>query len=175
MTETAQAAPPVTIASAHSALPKPVLVATTQPRKIRESRFQRAEHVRTIWTASVDAGTPFDDILKTEFWGHIVGPKNLQVGDQIEVYPDEGHYFALLYVRKIGPQTAGVEILFKVEFDGGSEVSEDNDGRFTIDYRGRVQKHAVIRNSDKQVLKAEFGSKVEAEAWLRDYKKALRR
>src|SRR5690349_16586133 len=100
-----------------------VQAAPVQEKKyhLKEARFKRAENERTIWTATVEAGIPFEDVLKPEFWAHIASkmynpPHRTGWGDRIEVYPDDMTYYAELFVHDAGPNWAKVSVLQKHDF-----------------------------------------------------------
>jgi hypothetical protein len=142
--------------------------------RIRESDLKRAEHERTIWAAKVAVGTPFEEVLKPEYWSHTAGPKKMQAGDRIELYPDEGHYYAELYVRDVGPQWAKVHLRFKDDFDVSEARQDEGDADFYVKFLApRTTKWSVIRRADNQVMHSGEISRADAEIWLQNYRKAL--
>jgi hypothetical protein len=142
--------------------------------RIKESRFMRAEHENTVWAATVDAGTPFDEVLKPDYWSHIAGPKKLRAGDKIEIYPDEGHYYALLYVRDVGPQWAKVHVISKTDFDLSEARQDERDADFYVEFKApRTTKWCVVRRADKEIMHSGEVSRADAEIWLQNYRKAL--
>ena len=61
------------------------------------TRWQLGEFLNNRHSVSPAAGTPFEDLLRPEFWANIV---RMAPGDIIEVRPEDQSYFAELYVLK---------------------------------------------------------------------------
>lgn len=150
-------------------------VAVMEPRyRLKESRIKRAEFDNTVWAVAIEANTPYAKLFEPEFWANITVARNMKIGDELKIFPDEGHYFARLYVRDVGPKWAKVAELYKVEFEGAQLTSgEEVASGFKIEYRGRVDKHAVIRTKDNEVVHRGANSPADAQTWLREYSKAL--
>jgi hypothetical protein len=133
--------------------------------KLPYAEFQQAEYVRHIWLATPEAGTKPEDLVKPEYWTHVL--KKLQKGDFIEVTAAEGDWLAKLYIRAV--TTAGVVVhMFPVEYIGkpAAKISDD----YLVQLAGK-HKWRVIRNSDKVEMVKLLDTREIAEAWLIDYLK----
>lgn len=143
--------------------------------RLKESRIKRAEYDNTVWAVALEAGTPYEEVFKPEFWSNVTVARNMKIGDEIKLFPDEGHYFARLYIRDVGRMWAKVAELYKKDFDGAQTTAgEDaviND--FIVKYQGRVNKHVVIRVKDNQMLQSGFNSVADAQTWIVEHRKAL--
>ena len=150
------------------------------PPKLAAAQLQPAEHARMVWVALPAAGTPFDAILKPEYWAHVA--KALKAGHEIVVRPPEGHYYATLLVRDAGALWAKVAVLHKHEFNkpeaaaeaagaGADAVAPDTDG-FEIRPVGGLG-YCVVRLSDKQRVYEGGKTKADAARWLQEHLAAV--
>lgn len=144
--------------------------------KVHANRFKSAEFRRNIWDAIPEAGTPFDDLLKPEYWAHVAA--NLRPWDRIEVRAEDGSYYAELLVRDAGRLWAKVECLRKHDLgaDTGQVPDVVADVTYSVQWRGPHSKHAVMRergNGAKEVLRDQFETREAAEAWKADHMKAM--
>lgn len=144
--------------------------------KLHASRFKSAELVRLVHDIVPEAGTPFEDILKPEYWAHVA--QSLRPWARIEVRAEDGSYFAELLVVNCGRLWAKVAVLRKVDLgDMASEAVPANpDPSFSVMWRGPHAKHAVMRlgkAGGKEVLREGFETKDEAATWMADHIKAL--
>lgn len=131
-------------------------------RKIHPSRFKLATHVRNVWSIVPEDGTAYEEILEPSYWTHIA--ERLRPNDRIEVFAEDGSYFAELIVRSSTRLSAKVQELRKVqlgEVEGASPMSG-----FDVMWRGPHHKHAVIRLKDKVPLQTGFDTREAAVAWL---------
>jgi hypothetical protein len=151
--------------------------APIKPRyRVRESKIRRAEFDNTVWGATIAADTPFDEVLKPDYWANVSGPLKMKAGDEIKIYPEEGHYFATLYVRDVGPLWVKVAVLHKIEFEKLDVESHDVNPNYRIEFRGaRSARFCVIRSSDGFAVKEGLASRGEASIWLNEHLKALAR
>ncbi|MBA2707820.1 MAG: hypothetical protein H0U59_08470 [Gemmatimonadaceae bacterium] len=141
--------------------------------RLKESRINRAEFGNTVWSIDVDANTPFEEVLKPEYWANVAGPRKLKIGDKIDVYPEEWHYFATLLVRDVGALWAKVEKLEKYEFETLAQDDGASDD-FRIEFKApRTTKWCVVRASDNHLVQTGMASRHDAQIWLTNYRKAL--
>jgi hypothetical protein len=138
---------------------------------LKDSRMRPAEYARTVYFVVPETGTPFADVLTPEYWTHVAG--KLKALDRIEVFPEEGNYFAELLVTFSSNNTVRVKELMHVDFD--AEEMGDDEHEFEIKWSGPLARWRVIRKSDKAVLVEgdEVATRPLAEDWLRNYKRAL--
>jgi hypothetical protein len=132
-----------------------------------EPKCKEASYARNIWCAVPDAATPFEDILKPEFWAHVAF--KMKPTDRIEVNAEDGAYFAELMVIDAGKAYAKVALMRKVEFTK-HEVAADSD-EFTVTHNPH-KKWRVIRVADKTVMAEELPTKADGLAWIANHKKA---
>lgn len=135
-----------------------------------ESRFMTsAEYKAPIVWYCPEAGTPFEHLLRPEYWASI---KKLQTNAHIYVDAEDGSYWAELKVLKVGQGYAKVMALRHVELSAAGADPTVPDG-YEIQFRGPIVKHRVIRLKDGHVLKQGLDTEDEARAWLRDHKRLL--
>lgn len=143
-------------------------------RKLTAPRFKNAEYERTIWQASIEAGVPFEDVQKPEFWGHVA--ENLKPLARIEVIAEDLSYFAELIVIDCDRLWAKTQVLRFVDLR--SDVAEDllpaMSSGFKVEYKGPTKKHVVIRLADNEIVQEGIATKAEANAWVAEHLKALR-
>jgi hypothetical protein len=140
--------------------------------KLRESQIARIEQRRTTYHADVPAGVAYENLLKPEFWAHVA--QKLRPGDFIFAEAEDGTFIAELYVRNAGHNWATVFEIMHHDFEELTSIGDETIPGFEIKWRGRVQKHVVVRLSDGQIMTQGLSLKQEAVAWLADYAKSLK-
>lgn len=146
----------------------------TLPRyRVKEAQVQRFEFENTVWSVSVDTGVPFDEILKPEFWANVVNPKNMKIGDKLDVRPNDASWWALLLVRDCGSVWAKVGVIQKVDFDVQTSSGDDSVPGFHVEWQGLGNKHVVIRDKDNVVVAKGFKTKPEAQIAMIEHTKAI--
>lgn len=131
-------------------------------RKIHPSRFREAEVSRNVWVVVPEHDTSFEDLLQPSYWAHIA--EKVRPTDRIEVYAEDGSYFAELIVRTSTRLSVSVALLRKVDLETQIEMSSD-DG-FEVKWRGPYMKHSVIRSKDGASVQTGFDTKEAAIVWL---------
>lgn len=161
MADAATAPAPVAAATA--------AVAPTKRRKLPESRMNIAEALRTRHVVVPEAGTDFAELADPLYWAHVA--RKLRPGDMLEIHPEDGGYFAELIVRAVEGNGRGAKVaaLRHVKLDAVANSAED----YRVEWKGQMQKHAVVRVRDKEVMQGGFGTKDEAMAWLAANGKSL--
>lgn len=137
--------------------------------KLTASRCKQAEFTRTLWSVYAEQNTPFDEVTKPEFWAHVAA--KLKPMDRIEVFEESGKYWAELMVLSTGKMMAKVAVLRKIDLQEPTAPEMDM-VEYEVNWGGPHKRHRVVRKSDKEVIKDEFGTKEEAQAWLADHLKA---
>lgn len=138
---------------------------------LKPNRFELTEHANQDKTITVEEGTKFDDVLKSEFYAN-VAPLLIPY-DRIRVRTDTGAWYAELLVLSCGRNWAKVKKLFYMELateDTDMGTAED-DAEYKVCFRGPNLKHSVIRVADKSVLKEGCETNAEAKIWLAEYLK----
>ena len=141
------------------------MAATLSPDRIKEAEF-----VRTVFAVAVPAGTTLAEMASPAYWTHVAA--RLQNGSRLEVTPEDGAWYAELYVVACAKTWAKTVLLRQVALESSEPLPDETHG-FTIAWGGNLKKFRVVRDSDKAELKAEFPTKREAGAWLDNYLLAL--
>lgn len=130
--------------------------------QLAPARMELAEQLRTIWSVSLEEGTPFEALMDPAFWAHVSA--KLRPRDRLEVEPEDGSFYAELIVLDAGKLYARVAVLLKVDL-GSIEVSADFPRELEVKFRGVNQKWCVVRRSDKSVLKFGLETSEQAISW----------
>lgn len=136
---------------------------------MKVSKIQLAEFSRNVFAVSVPAGVSTETLSTPENWMHVAA--KLAKGDHIEVYPEDGAYFAEFIVVAASKNWAKVVLAREVNLafthvDKGPDEMYVQWGTPTTGFR-------VHRRSDKQVVKADFATKELAEIWVTKYKEGV--
>lgn len=120
----------------------------------------------SIWSATLHAGTPFDNVTKDEFWANKA--KDMHVGDKIWIATDDEKYDAELRViglRTVGPgivpNRVSVAVLRFTEITPPEHYVDIGD--HVIEFRGQHLKWCVIRRGDKSIAREGCATQEEAE------------
>lgn len=141
----------------------------TTAKRLAPNRLQLAEYKRNLHRIMVDVDIIFEDILQPEFWTHAV--KGLRQYDRIEVVSVDGRFFGEVLVVAILSAGAIVKQINYVEFVKAEApaVKKEEVKPYTIQYKGNINKHSIIRTADKVVIKDGFDTKAQAQEWLDGY------
>lgn len=139
-------------------------------KPLPSTHFGMAQHAYSTYDAKVPHGTPVEHLEDEDFWMNIRG-RDLSVGDEIRVVPDDCAYYAtLLVVRAIGRRVK-TKIIFYKELT--PEAAQNVlSGRFTVQVRGRL-KHCVIDTATGKIVRDNIESLTEANNEALDMAKAL--
>lgn len=146
---------------------------TAKPnRKLMEMQLIGAEYQRQELIATPEAGTTLQEMENPEYWSHVA--KRLKVWDQIEVRPHDGAWWAELLVRAVQPFAVRVHILRMVQFEDNRKAAEQADipAGYEVVNRG-TRGWAVVRESDREVLREREQSRALAVMWLKGHLLAL--
>lgn len=148
--------------------------------KLQPPRLRAAEFERTIYTATPEHGTVFEDMLKPQYWANVA--YKFKPGDRIEITAENGDWFAELMVVAAARLWAKVAVLRYVELaeaklTEGQAASDlvglDPVDDYEVKWSGPSVKWRVLRKADNHPLRDGFQTKDEAENWLKDYVKAV--
>lgn len=137
---------------------------------LSNARFSQAHYTRNHWHASVPDNVEFNEVLSPSYWTN--NAVMLKIGDHVEVFCENGSYYAELIVRNCDRLSALMGVLVHVDFTE-SAVLDEIDPEFEIGFAGPSHMWRVVRKSDKEVVKFGFQSREEAAVWLPSYVKAL--
>lgn len=140
---------------------KPLPEETTVVRRLHPNRFKMAEQERQTWLIYPDASIEFDTILEPTYWSHVA--KMLRPGAHIEVFAENGSYWAELLVRSASALAANVIVLRRYDL---GPISKEDGSLFFVEYRGPLIKHAVVRKRDNVVVQGGFDMPEGAMGWL---------
>ena len=134
------------------------------------TRWQLGEFLNNRHSVSPAAGTPFEDLLRPEFWANIV---RMAPGDIIEVRPEDQSYFAELYVLKRERNSATVAVIREPVKLVSAYKPLPGEVNFDVEFAGSIAKWRIVRRSDKTPLREGFGTEALARAWLADYERMV--
>ncbi len=142
---------------------------------IKGSRCHPFAEVHAMHVVYVEEGTPKETLLDPTFWA-MYAPK-LTIGDHIYVDEEAGNYFCELKVRSVGINAASVKILRFIEFPESDigEIETRSGGNHEVKFGNMHTRFRVVRKDDKHVVKDKLQTRAEADIWMRDYEKTLRR
>ena len=141
---------------------------TAKPnRKLLEHQAKTAEYVRTDWIVMPEAGTTLTEMEDSAYWANVA--KKMRPFDRIEVRFADGRLWAELLVTVVEPFSVMVHTLRKVELAARlSEADFAVPAGYDVMNRGRAG-WAVVRLSDKMVLREGEKTREAAILWLRSH------
>lgn len=137
---------------------------------LQVSRWQLGEFLNARHSVSPAAGTPFDDLLRPEFWANIV---RLKPGDIIEVRPEDQSYYAELYVIRRDRNAASVCVIREPVKLEPAYKPLPGAVKYAIEFAGPIGQWRVRRLSDNAVMKDRCGTENDARRWLSDYERVV--
>lgn len=133
---------------------------------ITNGKVRPAEFLRNIYAATPEAGTTLEDILNPDYWVHVA--KTLHISDRIEVIPEDGSFYAELFVVSVTSNLVKVKLLSHHVLNDVGLPAEPED-EYEVVWRGQTNKHTVWRKKDKHIMKDGFATKQEAAQWMTAY------
>lgn len=119
-----------------------------------------------IWSATLDAHTPFEDCLIDEFWANKAA--DMHVGDRIWVATDNETFDAELRVSSLRTVGAGVvanrasvAVLRHTDLTPPENYVDIGDHK--IEFKGQHLKWCIVRRADESVAREGFETKADAE------------
>ena len=131
--------------------------------------FGLAEHKRHDFVADVKPEVTLEEVSDPAFWSHV--SDQMDPLDTIEVRWEDGSKIAHLRVLWCERTFARVKVISVETLD---EVQANQEAKFLkhrVEWKGSVQKHVVIRNSDNAVIQSGFKERALAAAWLTEHEK----
>jgi len=133
---------------------------------IAGTRFNIVEYQRNIWEALPLVGVQVEDMLDSKFWQHVA--VQMKVRDRIEVFAEDGTYFAELIVLSAGRLWAKVALLRHVQLQGFGEREDSGElAGYKVEYAGVTHKYRVLDGTN--VLKHGFDTEDQAREWLKQH------
>lgn len=146
-------------------------VATSRRNPVMQpARMKLAEYDRQDWVANAERGHTVEDCLEPGYWAHMAA--QMGFGDHIEVRAEEGEWIAELLVVEVGTGYAKVMVRARydlVQPDALPAVTPKHE----VAWKGPQHRFAVIRLSDQVMVKAEFKTREDAAAWMREHERVI--
>lgn len=136
--------------------------------QLQTTRFESSEHMRNVWVAVPEHGTPFEACLNPAYWAHVSA--RMRPWDRIEILPEDGSYFGELLVQDAGRLYAKVAVLRHLPLTVVEVRGEDAaTSLYEVKWAGAVKKWRVMRKADRAELRDKFQTQGEASSWLTQY------
>ena len=133
---------------------------TVDQTRLRAKEGDLSDASHTIsYIQYVPVTTPFEMILRPEYWGHVV--HRFMIGNTVTVMPFDHAWRAELFVRDVGQNWAKVGLINKVEWEKIEPSASVVDG-YRIEWKNIGEKYAVVREKDNAVIAKGFKTKPEA-------------
>jgi hypothetical protein len=117
-------------------------------------------------------GVPFERLLETDCWDSVSDKFSVREphhqGQIIEIYPDDGSYYAELIATKVRTGQVSVKKVMHVALAKDESVVKAEEDAFEVKLRG-PKKWSVMRKKDNQVMIDGIATKEEAEAEMTKY------
>lgn len=148
----------------------PAPIAVKLPN-LHPSGLKRAEHSRSVYFISPAPSVSYEAVREPIYWKHVAN--SLRPGDLIEVWPEDGSYWAMLLVAAAGDNTAKVEPLIHRQIESGANDEASLIEGYSISWRGPNGKFAIKRDADNNIVQSNFRTKEEAQTWMIQNKRQL--
>jgi hypothetical protein len=135
------------------------------PTNVREATYDT-----TLWRAIINAGTPFEDLLKPEFWA-LVSSK-MRPTDIIQCVAEDNAYFVELLVLDCSSKWAKVKLLRKVDISAEEAAPIQTATDYELVFRG-PRRWSVKRQSDGQIVSENHHTREDASGWLAEHNKVM--
>jgi hypothetical protein len=133
------------------------------------SRMRLAQYDRQDWIVNAEPGHTLADVLRPSYWAHMAQQMNHY--DHIEVRAEEGTWVAGLLVVQVDRTFAKVVLLWEKNLESTETV--DGDPGHVVEWKGPQRKFAVIRMSDRELIRDGFKNRDEANAWLIEHERVI--
>lgn len=137
--------------------------------KLPENRCVAAGYTLRRFDVTLPEGTLFEDLLRPAFWANVA--KKFERCAMVDAVTDDGSFYAQMLVTNAGSGFAEVVTINHVDLQPSTE--EELSADFAVAWKGPHLKYAVIRQSDKEMLKSGFVKRVDAETWAREHKQVI--
>lgn len=146
-----------------------------RPKTLAIGSVQLAEHKRNQWVGETDSATTIAEMLAPEFWIH--DARKFRARDEVEVWANDGSWLEVFVVRSVSIPEMGKPVVRVVRRDDIPRADDKKPepvavGGLGVKWRGPHSKWAVVRDSDKEVLKDKFDTSEDAVAWRDQFSQA---
>lgn len=135
------------------------------------SRVQPLRSARNAWAFDAPTGLDPYECESYERWKNFSA--NFRPGDTIEVWAEDGAYWAKLLVLRADGHGAKVRVIDVFLIDQPESDKEVPVDGYIVEYAGPFHKWRFRRESDDAIIGKEFGSREIAMSELQSYLKAL--
>lgn len=144
---------------------------TDETRKIAAlpaDRLKLAEQISQVCHFVAPHGTEPEDALRPEFWLHAQNTPHVKLQPDYEIVAraEDYSWYARYLVTSVANKTVRLEMLFAKRLGAEAPAVEVTGFDVTFVPGGNV-KYRVFRVADKQPIKDGFGTRQEAEDWMR--------
>lgn len=133
-------------------------------QKLPGHKINTAEYARTAWRAEPASGVEFEEVLKPEYWTHVA--KRMKRGDVIEVFAEDGSYYAELLVVNCGDQWASVKTKGHMSLKAKTAVKRPD---YETKWKGEQALWSVIRTKDSKLMQDKFPTEDQAREWIEQH------
>lgn len=173
---------PITEADTKEPLkPETKAPASTEPPKYLSGRLLpfRADLMRTVYCITAEDGHTLADVMRPEYWRNVTA--DLDQNFRVEVlFTGEDQRWVDLLVMAKGATFAKVKLLHNIDLnESADEISrlraQEEENGYRIFHKGGQHRWAVERKSDKTIVSSGHATQREADTWLDDHKKVMRK
>ena len=147
--------------------------------KLDRIRFKTAEYSFTTHNAIIPQEHSLEDVKEPEYWSIVTNSGLMRDGDEIRMVWEDDSRLIRAFVIHCQKQWARIKILEDFSLiEEAKQIPEAVPSGYKVKWRGRHHRFGVFKddgNSDFLVKgeNAEFYTRSEAEAWLREHLKAI--
>ncbi len=116
-------------------------------------------------------GLAYSELLKPAAWSHHTTQNVINPGTMIEVLPEDGSYYALLFVQSKNDSGIVVAEVLKKDLGPAANISVPAEEVF-VEWGG-AHKWRVVRASDSDVLVKDFVNEQDALGWVSNNRKKI--
>lgn len=140
--------------------------------KLLDKHFLGADFARQVFYATPAAGTTIDDVMQPDYWAHVA--RRMNPRDIVEVVPEDGSFYARLFVLNSDKLWAKMAKLEHVSFGEGKKPETAKSDLFEAKYAGPSAKWRVHNKSDGSLVANDsFQTRDEAEKWILQHAKQM--
>jgi hypothetical protein len=132
--------------------------------KLKQSRMHQGESRIRKWVVNPEQDTPYAALFDPMYWSP--NEYMFEVGDFIQVIPDERSYIAELWVIEKGIGGVLVHELSKVDITLKAAEGISMFDNYRVKFAGPHHKWRIERIMDNHVAKTGFSTEGEANKWL---------
>lgn len=138
--------------------------------KLLEKNLMGAEFARQSFRAIPPAGTKLEEMLEPEYWAHVA--RKFTPYDIVEIVPEDGEFYARLFVTSTGKLWAKMVKLEYVELTAKKPVVVVD--KYEAKYGGPSAKWRAVHKSDGSLVANEsFQTREEVDMYIEKLNKEL--